>query len=261
MTETGQVFQRASRWATAARVHRHSWLRRFLTFMLHLLYRILLRLEVVGLENIPPTGPVILAINHISFLDPVIVVSVLRRKVLPMAKAEVFQDAVLGPLVSAFDAFPVRRGEVDRRAIQTALEVLRLGGVLLIAPEGTRSPTGALIQGREGAIYLAWRTGAPIVPVGIDGTDRFKFNIRRLRRTPVRVVFGPPCRVEIPERQEREALREATDELMAQIAALLPPERRGIYADFPHTTPRYLRPLGRMESTVLSPVEPVAMQK
>lgn len=247
MTETGQVFQRASRWATATRVHRHSWLRRFLTFLLHLAYRMVLRLEVAGLENIPPSGPVILAINHISFLDPVLVVSLLRRKVLPMAKAEVFRDAVLGPLVSAFDAFPVRRGEIDRRAIQTALEVLRMGGVLLIAPEGTRSPTGALIPGKEGAVYLAWRTGAPIVPVGVDGTDRFKFNIRRLRRTPVRVVFGPPFRVEIPAERSREALREATDELMAQIAALLPPERRGVYAGFPAAAPRYLRPLAAPE--------------
>ncbi|MCS7250907.1 MAG: lysophospholipid acyltransferase family protein [Anaerolineae bacterium] len=256
MTETGRVFRRASRWATATRVHRHSWLRRFLTFLLHLAYRIVLRLEVVGLENIPPSGPVILAINHISFLDPVLVVSLLQRKVLPMAKAEVFRDIVLGPLVSAFDAFPVRRGEIDRRAVHTALEVLRMGGVLLIAPEGTRSPTGALIQGKEGAVYLAWRTGAPIVPVGVEGTDRFKFNIRWLRRTPVRVVFGPPLYVEIPEERSREALREATDELMLQIAALLPPERRGIYADFPLATPRYLRPLSPIESFVLSPVEP-----
>lgn len=255
MTETGRVFQRASRWATATRVHRHSWLRRFLTFLLHLAYRIVLRLEVVGLENIPASGPVILAINHISFLDPVLVVSLLRRKVLPMAKAEVFRDVVLGPLVSAFDAFPVRRGEVDRRAIQTALEVLRLGGVLMIAPEGTRSPTGALIRGKEGAVYLAWRTGAPIVPVGIDGTDHFKFNIRRLRRTSVRVVFGQPFLVEIPEERSREALREATDELMIQIAMLLPSERRGIYAGFPLTAPRYLRPLGQLERLTLSTVE------
>lgn len=242
--ETGQVFRRASRWATATRVHRHSWLRRFLTFLLHLAYRLVLRLEVVGLENIPAAGPVILAINHISFLDPVLVVSVLRRKVLPMAKVEVFRDVVLGPLVSAFDAFPVRRGEIDRRAVQTALEILRLGGVLLIAPEGTRSPTGALLPGKEGAVYLAWRTGAPIVPVGVEGTDRFKFNIRRLRRTPVRVVFGRPFRVEIPEDRSREALREATDELMTQIAALLPPHRRGVYADLSRAAaPRYLRPL------------------
>ncbi|MDT7883812.1 MAG: lysophospholipid acyltransferase family protein [Thermoflexus sp.] len=248
MEETGQVFQRSSRWLTATRVHRHSWVRRFLTFLLHLAYRLVLRLEVVGLENIPDRGPVILAINHISFLDPVLVVSVLRRKVLPMAKAEVFRDVVLGPLVSAFDAFPVRRGEIDRRAVQTALEVLRMGGVLLIAPEGTRSPTGALIRGKEGAVYLAWRTGALIVPVGVDGTDRFKFNIRRLRRTSVRVVFGPPFRVEIPEERSREALREATDELMVQIAALLPPERRGVYANFPAATPRYLRPLTAPEN-------------
>jgi 1-acyl-sn-glycerol-3-phosphate acyltransferase len=122
------------------------------------------------------------------------------------------------------------------------------GGVLLIAPEGTRSPTGALIRGKEGAVYLAWRTGALIVPVGVDGTDRFKFNIRRLRRTSVRVVFGPPFRVEIPEERSREALREATDELMVQIAALLPPERRGVYANFPAATPRYLRPLTAPEN-------------
>ncbi len=259
MTETGQVFQRASRWATATRVHRHSWLRRFLTFLLHCAYRLVLRLEVVGLEHIPPSGPVILAINHISFLDPVLVVSVLRRKVLPMAKAEVFRDVVLGPLVSAFDAFPVRRGEIDRRAVQTALEVLRLGGVLLIAPEGTRSPTGALIQGKEGAVYLAWRTGAPIVPVGVDGTDRFKVNIRRLRRTPVRVVFGRPFRVAIPETAGREALRVATDELMAQIAALLPPERRGVYADSSTANPRYLRPLEGAAHPVLAAPAPVGI--
>ncbi len=229
---TPTLGQRSASDRSSAWVHRKGWLQRLYTFLLKkVIYPLLLRLEVEGMERIPGKGPAILAMNHISFLDPVLMVSLPERKVVAMAKAENMAHPILGRLSRAFDAFPVRRGEVDRRALRTAMEVLQAGGLLLIAPEGTRSPTGQLQQGRDGLAFIATRARVPIVPVGIDGSDRFKVNIRRLRRTPVRVVFGEPFSLETEGRADRAALARMTDEVMRHIARLLPPERRGVYRD------------------------------
>ena len=124
----------------------------------------------------------------------------------------------------------VRRGEVDRQALCEALDVLNSGCVLGIAPEGTRSlSTHALQRGKTGAAYLATRTGVPIVPVGIIGTENLHHNMPRLRRTAVRVVVGKPFH--LPEDQARgQELREYTDLIMQRIADLLPEEYRGVYA-------------------------------
>lgn len=206
--------------------------RRILTVALRLAVKVVLDLRMSGVEHIPASGPVILISNHISFLDPVIVVGLLPRPVIAMSKIENFQDRLLGPLVRAFDAFPVRRGAADHHALHTSLEVLKAGLPLWIAPEGTRSETGQLQRGLEGVAFIATRSGAPIVPMAFIGTPDFKRNIRRFKRTSVRVIIGPPFYLgQTQPRPRREALAEMTDEAMRRIAALLPPEMRGVYAD------------------------------
>ncbi len=212
--------------------YRPSLRRQILTAALRIVGKLVLDLKITGAENIPPTGAAILISNHISFLDPVIIVGMLPRPVIPISKIENFKDKLLGPLVRAFDAFPVLRGEADRQALQTSLRVLEAGLPLWISPEGTRSESGQLQRGLNGLAFIATRSGAPIVPMAFTGTPDFKRNIRRLKRTPVQVRIGQSFYLgQGQARARREALDQMTDDAMRQIAALLPPEMRGVYAN------------------------------
>ncbi|MBN1886333.1 MAG: 1-acyl-sn-glycerol-3-phosphate acyltransferase [Thermoflexales bacterium] len=210
--------------------YRPSFLRRFLTVLLRIVVWILLDLKITGVENFPATGPVLLISNHISFLDPVLVVGLLPRPVVAMSKVENLDHKVMGLLARIFDAFPVRRGEVDRQALESSLRVLGAGLALWLSPEGTRSESGQLQRGLNGLAFIATRSGAPIVPLAFSGTDRFKHNVRRLRRTPVKLVVGQPFYIgQENSRARGKALDAITDHAMRQIAALLPPEMRGVY--------------------------------
>jgi 1-acyl-sn-glycerol-3-phosphate acyltransferase len=193
--------------------------------------------SVEGIENVPAQGPAILMINHIAFIDPIVVLHVLPRNIVPLAKIEVYEYPVVGVFPRLWEVIPVRREEVDRRAIQQTLEVLRAGEMVLVAPEGTRGP--ALKQGKEGVAYLASRSGAPVVPVAVDGTEGFPaLRFSAAWRDPgARLRFGRPFRFR-PAYQHagREQLRQMTDEAMYVLASLLPEERRGIYGDLAQAT-------------------------
>jgi 1-acyl-sn-glycerol-3-phosphate acyltransferase len=217
--------------------------RKLLNALLNFLYFVLLRLEVVGKENVPLAGPLILMINHVDAIDPFIVVGVFPRPVTPMSKIEVFDVPLIGFLAKAYGAFPVRRGQADTRALRQALQVLTEDGVLLIAPEGTRSPTYSLQQGKEGMALIAARSGAPLIPVAITGTQHAGRYWRRLRRAPVRITIGEPFTLDAggaPLR--RPLLRAMTDEAMFQMAAILPPEYRGIYTNLDDTSTAHVIP-------------------
>jgi 1-acyl-sn-glycerol-3-phosphate acyltransferase len=188
--------------------------------------------SVRGLENLPRTGPAIVLINHIAFIDPVAVLAVMPRNVVPMAKVEVYDIPVFGLMTKVWGVIPVRRGEVDREALRSALSVLREQGVVLLAPEGTRSP--ALIRAREGVAYLAHRSQAPLVPVAVEKTEGFPapWPSKAWRRGGAEIEVGRPFRFrELGRTPTREELRQMTDEAMYILAAMLPPERRGVYAD------------------------------
>jgi len=212
--------------------------RRFLRFLIRVIgFNLLVRLESVeGLENVPATGPAILMINHMAFVDPIVVLHLLPRNIVPMAKVEVYNYPLIGIFPRAWGVIPVRREEVDRRAIQGALDVLRAGEIILVAPEATRSPQ--LQRGKEGVAYLASRSGAPIIPVAIEGTEGFPtLPFRKRWRGPgVQVRFGRPfCfRTELERRHDQ--LRQMTDEAMYLLAAMLPERRRGVYADLSKAT-------------------------
>jgi 1-acyl-sn-glycerol-3-phosphate acyltransferase len=215
--------------------------RRFFNWWLRLAYRLLLRLSVEGTEHVPPDGPVILIINHINFLDPFVVAASMPRQVTAMSKIENFSIPVFGWIFKLYGAIPVNRGEADRSALKMALAILKSDTMLLIAPEGTRSPTLALQKPLDGLAYLAYRSGAIIVPVALTGTPAFSRCIKRLRRTPVHLQVGIPFRFRSDSpRLTREQMTAMTNEAMYQLAALLPPEHRGLFSDLSRATTSHL---------------------
>jgi 1-acyl-sn-glycerol-3-phosphate acyltransferase len=217
------------------------WTRRFCNSALHILFKILLKLEVVGLEKVPSEGPLILMISHTNFLDPVLAGGVMPREMVAMSKIENFSTPVLGIILRLYGAFPVHRGEVDRQAIRRSLEVLNGGEVLLMAPEGTRSGDGRLQKGHDGMTFIALRADAPILPLAIMGGEHFWANLSKLRRTPIQVIIGDVFRFSPgQERVGRAIISRMTDEAMYQLASLLPPERRGVYSDLDLATEKYL---------------------
>ncbi len=217
------VFNRRWKW------HRSAPLRWLWNLLLRFAYVALMRLEVRGLENVPARGGVIVMINHVNFFDSVVVLGALGRPITPMAKVEAFEDWLIGPLVTTYGAIPVHRGAVDTAAIRSATEVLASGGMLLISPEGTRSPTGALQPAQEGLAYLATRTNANVLPVGIVGTPRLRSNLIRLHRAHITITIGKPFLMQTDGKPTRDDLRCLTDQAMRSLAATLPEEMRGVY--------------------------------
>lgn len=214
--------------------------RRILRFFIKVIgFTLLVKLDSVeGLENVPSQGPAILLINHIAFVDPILVLHVLPRNIVPLAKVEVYDYPIIGIFPKLWGVIPVHRDEVDRRAVQKVLEVLRAGEIVLVAPEGTRS--SHLSQGKEGIAYLASHAGTPIVPVAIEGTPGFpslRFFSSRWRGPGARVVFGRPFKYHADlKHPNRDQLRLMTDEAMYILAAMLPEARRGYYSDFSRAT-------------------------
>jgi len=165
-------------------------------------------------------------------IDPIVVLHVMPRNIVPLAKIEVYDYPVVGIFPRLWRVIPVRREEVDRRAVQQVQEVLRAGEVVLVAPEGTRGPS--LSQGKEGIAYLAARSNALVVPVAIEGTVGFPaLRFTHAWKQPGAVVkFGRPFRYRGGiNYRDRGNLRQMTDEAMYILAAMLPERRRGLYAD------------------------------
>jgi 1-acyl-sn-glycerol-3-phosphate acyltransferase len=175
-------------------------------------------LRAAGKENVPAEGPVILAPNHVSYLDPPAVAVASPRRVHFMAEAGLFRNRLFGGFIARLAAFPVQRGTADTSAIRKAIEVLKAGGTLMVFPEGTRGDGAALGEIGPGLAMLVNRTGAAVVPVGVVGTHLMWPKGGKLRRGRVRVRFGQPIRLEGgagPDARERFA-----DELGRRIAAL-----------------------------------------
>lgn len=219
--------------------------RKILHPVLLFLVKMLLKVSVTGHEHVPPNGGLIVMINHIAFLDPAVVTAAFPRPVTSMAKAEAFSLPLWGPLVRLYGAIPVRRDAGDIEAVRQAIRVVSAGNALLIAPEGTRSPTYSLQPGKEGVVAIATRTGAPVIPVAVTGTHRSKRNWLRLRRAPVTVTIGRPFTFLPAARRDRRA---ATDEAMYRLAALLPEPFRGVYADLDRAAGHYTQAADGVEA-------------
>ena len=186
------------------------------------LMRVLFRLEVHGREHVPVAGPLLLASNHVSLLDPPLVGGAAPRELHFMAKEELFRIPLLGRLIWAVNARPVKRDGSDSRALKAALRLLDEGRALLIFPEGTRGAEGRLGEGKPGAGMLAVMSGAPVVPVHVSGSGRALPAGRVVPRpAKIRVRFGPPLHFKAAHSEERkERYREATREIMRAIAQL-----------------------------------------
>lgn len=207
--------------------------------LIRLIFRLLTRVEFVGLEHLPLADSYIVVSNHIGRLDAGLVYMMLERRDIIMLVAEKYQKSSLWRwLVRALDGIWVDRFNADLKAVREALRRMKEGGVLVLAPEGTRGPNGALQEGWDGASYIAGKSGALILPVGVTGTQDalLKQSLLRLRRMPVKVYIGPPFTLPPLTGNDREAqLHRYTDEIMCQIAAVLPESYRGVYADHPRT--------------------------
>ena len=204
---------------------------RIIRAIVNVLLSLFVRREYVGLENFPDEPPYILATNHLSVFDSPLLLAACPHTVRAFAAAKHKRNPIYAPLLAIMGSIWVRRGEVDRRALREALDLLKHGEVLGMAPEGTRARvTYALQKGKTGPAYLATRADVPIVPVGLTGTERIKRNLPRLRLTPVRVVVGKPFRLPQSGRVRGQTLHEYTDLIMHRIAELLPEEYQGAYA-------------------------------
>ncbi|MCA9866890.1 MAG: 1-acyl-sn-glycerol-3-phosphate acyltransferase [Anaerolineae bacterium] len=236
----------------------HSFLRSLIRGFVRLLFRLGLKLEIEGWENLPPGGPLLIIGNHFSLFEaPMLMVFLpYRERITWLAATELQTSRILKALIDLFNIIPIWRGQPDRTAIHRALDWLAAGNIVGIMPEGGVDETlrplttagvqpglregpnsranPVLITPRPGAAYLAVRSGAPILPAAFLGTEQIMPNLRRLRRTPVRMIIGPvfgPLVIDptLPKAERRALLDEMGHEMMRHMAALLPLENRGPY--------------------------------
>jgi 1-acyl-sn-glycerol-3-phosphate acyltransferase len=196
----------------------------FMRALFRVLFRLLGSWEVRGHEHVPVKGPVLIAPNHLSFLDPPLMGCALQRPGWFMAKAELFNIPGFRWLITQMHAYPVRRGVADRAAMKRTLDYLKNGEIVCIFPEGKRSQDGTLGEIEIGLGLLALKSGAPIVPVGIRGTERMlPRGAKRLHRAKIRVQFGEPIPVPVggEGRAGREACQAVTDQVRDSLQALL----------------------------------------
>ncbi len=196
-------------------------------FAARLILFLISRVHLRGRYNIPRSGPYIIAANHLSWIDVPMVPAYIPGKVVYMAKEEAFHSKV-GWLVRFLGAFPVKRGEGDRQALRTAEDLLKKQKVLVIFPEGTRSKTRVLAKAHAGLGMIALRSGAPVVPVAIWGSE----NVLKKFGAQVTICYGEPV-VFKPKGSKitREDIEATTEEVMRRIAAMLPDRYRGVYAE------------------------------
>jgi 1-acyl-sn-glycerol-3-phosphate acyltransferase len=201
-----------------------------------LLMRLGFRVRVEGREHVPRSGPVILAANHRSFLDSLFIPAVVHRRVTFVAKAEYFDDPKSAWFFRAVGQIPIRRegGSASERALESAMDVLTNGGVFGIYPEGTRTRDGLMHRGHTGVARLALRSGAPIVPVGLIGTDEIQAVDAKMPRLGKRVTvrFGAPLDYEhyLGRENDHLVLRDIADEIMFELQHLTGYEYVDTYA-------------------------------
>lgn len=192
---------------------------------------LLCKLRIEGLENVPTSGGAVLAADHLSWFDIPIVAFPLNRQVRYMAKEELFSSGV-GWLIKQLGAFAVKRGESDREALRTASELLTAGELVGIFPEGHRSEDHALIEAHPGVALIAMRANAPVIPIAIWGSEKtLRKGYRLIHRPEVHLRYGKPITLEAAgPRRTGADLKRGTDEVMTQIALMLPEQYRGVYA-------------------------------
>ena len=196
------------------------------------LLTLLTRWRVRGRENVPSQGPLLIVANHLNLADPPLLWVSLGRKVIFMAKEELFRSPLSGYFVRGLGSFPVHRGRLDRKALRQADQALAQGQALVMFPEGMRSRGARLQHAFPGSALIARRSGAPILPVGITGTEKIKGAAWLLRRPQITINIGHPFHLPpVSSKLTKAELTELTNYIMGRIAELLPLEYRGQYTE------------------------------
>lgn len=214
------------------------------TYLVKIATSVMCRIDAPNLDTIPHQGPLIAYANHTGQIEVPLLYSHLQpRPIRGIAKVETWDGWFLRWVFNLWRAIPINRGEADIKSIRMSLDVLKNQEILVIAPEGTRNKTGVLLRAQPGAITLALRSGAPLVPVAHWGGERFLSNLKRLKRTDFHLRVGEPFRLDPgPERVTREVRQKMADEMMYRLAALIPEYYRGAYAELENATEKYIAP-------------------
>jgi 1-acyl-sn-glycerol-3-phosphate acyltransferase len=209
--------------------------RRLIHAICRILIFLLTRREVTGRDNVPENGPLLVAANHLGMADQYFIAVNIKRRMMYMAKEELFRHRPISLLVQAFGAFPVRRGIMDRKALDKANQILASRLALFMFPEGTRSKNAQLQPAFPGTALIALENNVPILPIGITGLENVTKGplwwIFHRHQLTVRINFGRPFYLPAQDgKVSKEKLRQMADLIMERIAALLPPEYQGHYA-------------------------------
>lgn len=206
-------------------------------WLIRVLFNLIARVDVKGYENLPKQGSFVIATNHLGMVDVPIAYYALDYWDMFVLIADKWQKVGLFSWVGKYFNFIfIDRYNADIKALRKVISLMEQDNILVIAPEGTRSRTGALIEARPGVSYLATKLNRPIVPVAITGTEDKALlgNLKKLRRAHITLTAGPAFTLPPLPRENRDVvLKRYTDEIMCQIAALLPENYRGVYADHP----------------------------
>lgn len=211
-------------------------MRSFLSWLIRLIINLIARVEIRGLEHLPAQGGFVIATNHLGRLDVALLFYALEGDfILPVAE-KYEHHWLYGPIGNAMGALWLDRFNADVGSVREILARMKAGGILVIAPEGTRSKTEAMAEGKPGVSYLAMKAGMPVVPIALAGTeDRVVIDrLKHLKKSEIKIVVGPAFRLPPVKGRDRDtALKQYTDEIMCRIAALLPEKYRGVYAKHP----------------------------
>ncbi|MBU0936041.1 MAG: 1-acyl-sn-glycerol-3-phosphate acyltransferase [Spirochaetes bacterium] len=220
------------------------------TRIIRTILAILCRVDAAELAKLPRQGPYMIIVNHVNFLEvPLLYAWLQPRIVHSLVKEETWNNPFLAFLANTWHAIPLKRGTADFAAFGAAEQVFKDGGILIMAPEGTRTGNGVLKKAHGGAALLAWYNRVPVYPLAHTGGEHFYHNLRRLRRTTFRFIAGDPVMVSADPSQKLDSglRRQLTDELMGRLAILLPEEQRGFYLEQAAKTPQLLEIINRTE--------------
>ena len=202
----------------------------FLRGLVKLVTFFTMRTAIRGMENFPRHGPALIVINHLGDADAVLLGASIPTTIDGMGKIELNDEPIVGPIFRAYGVIWVHRGRPDRRALRAALDALAEGRMLGLAPEGRQSLIGGLEEGNEGAAFLAMKSGAPIVPIAMTGTENENIfgHLKRWKRAPVTLTVGKPFHL-LEQADRQKMLQEGTRQIMQSLANLLPESYRGNY--------------------------------
>jgi 1-acyl-sn-glycerol-3-phosphate acyltransferase len=222
---------------------RMSFSYRLVTGLLRGITSLICRIDDAQVEKIPLQGPLIVAVNHVNILDiPVVYTRLMPRPLTAFIKVEAWKNPVERGLLSVWGGIPLHRGQADFVAFRQGLEMLEKNYLLCMAPEGTRNGNGRLLKAQPGVVLLALRSGVPVLPVVYYGHEKVWSRLLRFQRADFHFAVGRPFHIDTHgERVSSQTLRRIINEVMYQMAILLPPQYRGVYTDLSKMSQEYLR--------------------